>query len=564
MQSPERGHLPFTEIPNNAFQGCTALTTVTIPATVTFIGNYAFDGCSALTQAIHLGENVATIGAYAFRNTRLAGLTIDNVPPATVEVPAQHLESWTSPATGHNSSNENTWEFNAPEGASLSFNWAVSSEANCDWFRVYLDGNLLVERSGQITGVYNEPISAGNHTLLARYSKDGSAVGGTDNGTISDITIGAGLHGLLTVGEYAFNNAPMLAVDIQRENVSIPVNAFEGCNALTEVKLNTASVSSWFAGRSELRTVNLGSAVTTIADQAFQNCNKLGSVFSYNTTPPTIGANTFNGIPADAVLYVTEGSEEAYSADTEDNYWKQFTTIQGIADGIVPCALPQFAYNAYNLTITSATAGAAIYYTTDGSVPTTSSSQYSAALPILFNQTVRAIAVKEGYANSPVAEWSTTSSTEISARYKVAAPTSNITETGENTFSVTFVVSKPDERIADHQLYYTTAEYQESLNKWTSELTVDEIRQVCTLYDGSYILNRPAVVHAIALRDGWIPSDWQAFDYSRGYSPSEPDVTYYSLPNRPPRTSSTAGPPPPSTTLSTRTAASSATPSAPA
>lgn len=52
----------------------------------------------------------------------------------------------------------------------------------------------------------------------------------------------------------------------------------------------------------------------------------------------------------------------------------------------------------------SATAGATIYYTTDGSEPTTSSSQYSGSLSGLSAMTtIKAIAVKEGWNDSPVA-----------------------------------------------------------------------------------------------------------------------------------------------------------------
>lgn len=52
----------------------------------------------------------------------------------------------------------------------------------------------------------------------------------------------------------------------------------------------------------------------------------------------------------------------------------------------------------------SATAGATIYYTTDGSEPTTSSSQYSGNLSGLSAMTtIKAIAVKEGWNDSPVA-----------------------------------------------------------------------------------------------------------------------------------------------------------------
>jgi len=54
------------------------------------------------------------------------------------------------------------------------------------------------------------------------------------------------------------------------------------------------------------------------------------------------------------------------------------------------------------VTLTSPTDGATIYYTTDGSTPTTASTQYTAPFPITANTTVKAIAVVSGMTNSGV------------------------------------------------------------------------------------------------------------------------------------------------------------------
>lgn len=54
-----------TAIGANAFYYCTAMTSVTLPATVESIGSWAFAGCTALTE-IELPDAVTTIGAGAF------------------------------------------------------------------------------------------------------------------------------------------------------------------------------------------------------------------------------------------------------------------------------------------------------------------------------------------------------------------------------------------------------------------------------------------------------------------------------------------------------------------
>jgi len=69
--------------------------------------------------------------------------------------------------------------------------------------------------------------------------------------------------------------------------------------------------------------------------------------------------------------------------------------------------------SAQSVSLTDATSGAAIYYTTDGSTPTTASSVYSTPITVTTTQTINAIAVASGLAASPVS----------SAAYQIAAPT---------------------------------------------------------------------------------------------------------------------------------------------
>jgi hypothetical protein len=57
---------------------------------------------------------------------------------------------------------------------------------------------------------------------------------------------------------------------------------------------------------------------------------------------------------------------------------------------------------AQTVTISSATSGATIYYTTNGSTPTTSSTQYTGAVSVAASETVKALGVKTGYTNSVV------------------------------------------------------------------------------------------------------------------------------------------------------------------
>ena len=67
-----------TSIGKSAFSGCSGLTSVTIPNSVTSIGSCAFSGCSGLTS-VTIGNSVTSIGGSAFYNcSGLTSVTIGN------------------------------------------------------------------------------------------------------------------------------------------------------------------------------------------------------------------------------------------------------------------------------------------------------------------------------------------------------------------------------------------------------------------------------------------------------------------------------------------------------
>ena len=90
------------------------------------------------------------------------------------------------------------------------------------------------------------------------------------------------------------------------------------------------------------------------------------------------------------------------------------------------------------ITITDSTSGAAIYYTTDGSTPTTASTKYSAPLIVNSTETVEALAIAPGATNSAVASAVYTINLPA-ATFTLAASPSTATVTAGN--SATFMLT---------------------------------------------------------------------------------------------------------------------------
>ena len=74
---------PLTKIGDDALSGCSSLTSVTIPDSVTSIAAHAFDRCSSLTS-VTIGNSVTTIGGKAFVNC--SSLTSVTIPDSVTSI----------------------------------------------------------------------------------------------------------------------------------------------------------------------------------------------------------------------------------------------------------------------------------------------------------------------------------------------------------------------------------------------------------------------------------------------------------------------------------------------
>ena len=100
------------------------------------------------------------------------------------------VNSWTSSNHENNSVSKKSWQLYCREGSTISFDYSVSSESNCDWLTISLNDNQLVRVSGQVSESFSYKVEkAGYYTLTAQYSKDGSQNHNNDCGIISNIMV---------------------------------------------------------------------------------------------------------------------------------------------------------------------------------------------------------------------------------------------------------------------------------------------------------------------------------------------------------------------------------------
>lgn len=123
-------------------------------------------------------------------------------------------------------------------------------------------------------------------------------------------------------------------------------------------------------------------------------------------TVGSTGTNTYE------IASASQAAGTTYTLRVTSDHNAQITKIEIYYAEEVPagtCATPIFSLDegtyegAQSVTISCSTTDATIYYTTDGSTPTTSSSVYSAAIPVAADMTIKAYAVKDGSDDSEVA-----------------------------------------------------------------------------------------------------------------------------------------------------------------
>ena len=120
------------------------------------------------------------------------------------------------------------------------------------------------------------------------------------------------------IGASAFEQCTYLTnINIPNNVTSIGSQVFSGCSSLTSINIpdNVTSIGdSAFGNCLVLKSISIPDRVTSIGDFAFYCCMGLTSITFSGSTPPSFGANMFNGAPADLQVIVPHGAASAYAA----------------------------------------------------------------------------------------------------------------------------------------------------------------------------------------------------------------------------------------------------------
>jgi len=300
-------------------------------------------------------------------------------------------------------------------------------------------------------------------------------------------------------------------------------------NDFWELNISTSPVQwTWMAGSSTIPASCAGQEVVegdTVL--GLLTCGQpgtyglLGTLDGSNIPGGRNTASFWTDKNRDLWLFGGYGFDSSGNSGALSDLWAFQSTI-----GTLPAVQPVFSppsgiYTAGRLvTISDATPGASIYYTTDGSAPTASSPSYSGPITVSATETIQAISAASGYAVSASA----------SATYTIAPATQT------PTFDV------PGGSYATEQSVAIRDGMQGAILNYTTDGTAPSVHS--PIYSGPVTVSSTETLNAIATAPGYATSAVATASYtiSPGFSISASPASVTSQAGNPGNTVVTVSP----------------------
>lgn len=273
-------------IGNQAFKGCTSLTTVKLPSSVTTIGNNAFENTGAIAQ-INL-DNVKLIGNSAFKQA------FTNLPANTVELNLSNAQFIDTMAFMNNS---------AIKAVNFNNNKTLRSIGTSAFESSAVPGTINLSKATYLKSIgqsaFKSTTKLDNVTLPSSLTTLGSntaSVGVFQNSSVSSVDLSN--TNLTTLNQSTFDGATNLTtVKLPDSLTTIEVSAFSNTGItsldLSNTKITTLQNNS-FMGLANITEVKLPDTLTTLGESTFKN-SSLQTIDLSNTKITTLPNDTFNG-----------------------------------------------------------------------------------------------------------------------------------------------------------------------------------------------------------------------------------------------------------------------------
>ncbi len=366
-----------------------------------------------------------------------------------------------------------------PTTSSAQFNGSVT-----------ISTTALLQVIAVAPGYSSSAVSSALYTISPRAAMPVlSVVGGVYNATqtvaISDATPGTTIY-------YTINGGtPTTSSAVYTGPLTVSSSEYLQANAIASGLTVSFTASANYA-------LTVGTPVLSVAGGSYSGAQTVavsgvtpGAYYFYTTngTTPTTGSNPYVG------PFTVSTSEKVLVMGNKPGYVNSAITSASYVIGTA-AANPVFsvAAGAYigsvSVSISDATAGATIYYTVNGSTPTTASSVYSGAISVSASATLKAMAVASGLGNSSV----------TTAAYTIILPTATPTfslTAGGYTGSQTVAIA---DATAGATVYYTV--------NGTVPTTASSV------YSGPITVAATETVEALAVATGYAPSAVASASYT--------------------------------------------------